>query len=192
MSLLDCIIILQSTDLERKGLIFMIKMVNTSTKDNRSDELTIEDLDLPKRIKELQIKLNAELRQKVTEHYNAITKEMKMLEALGRLNTGDSEYNADRKRFLINLQGAFDIYLNEKANESVHNPALCIMAYFLECDETISTVTMGENKVLNIENDTSGIVGVIISMFNMCHQLLAGIYSPGTIKVILSDILIRK
>ena len=167
----------------------MLKMVKTSSKPYESDEL---DMDIPKQIEELSIRLNAELRKKVTEHYNAVAKELKMLEAVGRSNSGGSEYTAGRKRFLTNLKGAFDIYLNEKADESVHNPALCIMAYFLEYDGTLPAVAMREDKVLNIESDASVAMGVITTMFNLCHQLLAGIYSPGAIKTILADILMNE
>ena len=164
----------------------MLKMVNTSSKDYESDEL---DMDLPKRIRELQIRLDAELRKKVTEHYNAVSRELKMLEA--ERGTAD-EYTMGRKRFLTNLKGAFDIYLNDKVDNSVHNPTICIMAYFLECDGTLPTVTMEENKVLNIENDSSNTMGVITTMFNLCHQLLTGIYSPGAIKTVLADILMNE
>ena len=164
----------------------MLKMVNTSPKNYESDEL---DMDIPKQIEELSIRLNAELREKVKEHYNAVEKELKMLEAVSRSNSGGSEYTAGRKRFLTNLKGALDIYLNDKADGSVYNPALCIMAYFLECDGTLPTVLMGGNKVLDIENNSSNTMGVITTMFNLCHQLLAGIYSPGAIKTVLADIL---
>ena len=167
----------------------MLKMVNTSSKPYESDEL---DMDIPKQIEELSIRLNAELREKVKEHYNAVAKELKMLEAVGKSAGGCSEYSADRKRFLTNLKGAFDIYLNEKSDKSVYNPALCIMAYFFECDGTLPTVLMGENKVLNIENDSSNTMGVITTMFNLCYQLLAGIYSPEAIKTVLADILMNE
>lgn len=167
----------------------MLKIVKTSSQPHESDEL---DLDLPKQIRELQFRLDAELKEKVTGHYSAVAKELKMLEAVGRSNSGKSEYTADRKRFLTNLKGAFDIYLNDRADDSVHNPALCIMAYFLECDGTLPTVTMGEDKVLSIKNDSSKTMGVITTMFNLCHQLLAGIYSPGAIKTILADILMNE
>lgn len=81
------------------------------------------------------------------------------------------------------------ICLYEDIGKPVENPALCIIAYFLERDGAISSVTMGENSVLNTESDGSYTTSTILFMANHFNEMLMRMNTPNSIEMLLASIL---
>ena len=83
-------------------------MVKTSSQPYESDE---QDLDLPKRIRELQLRLDGELREKVTEHYSAVAKELKIRFVRSRIDGLSRDAGDLNEKYLRNLSDSDTMYV---------------------------------------------------------------------------------
>lgn len=128
----------------------MIKILNTNLDqltEQKSDHLTIDDLNMPKKIMNLIESLTVELKEKVASVYNDISNELNRLQK--------TKLDPDRQRFLEKVWLSLQAYLDPEGVYEIDCPIYYILLYFLEDGQRISNITLDSDGRVTIPTDGS-------------------------------------
>lgn len=162
----------------------MIKILNTNldqSTEQKSDHLTIDDLDMPKTIMKLIESWTLELKEKVASVYNDIGNELNRLQK--------TKLDPDRQRFLEKVRLSLQTYLDPEGVYEIDRPLYYIFLYFLEDGQRISNITLDSDGMVTIPTDGSYSANTAIYLMQLYKTFMSGYAQSSDIQSALKEIL---